>query len=121
MASPALERKNKRFALSLNRQKNYPSVVVGAEYSYFKKVDKSGPISPNIIVKTLRNKLLDLGELYTKVNGNCIGCCAEVNSANQILIRRPFVALREISFSKPIRPRTMQEVPVCLNCRITFR
>nr|WP_315247452.1 hypothetical protein [uncultured Flavobacterium sp.] len=121
MASTILERKNINYALHLKREKKFPSVVVGAEYSYFKKVCRSGPISPNLIVDSLRNKLLRIGDLYSEVNGNSIGCCAEVNSANKILILRPFVPLKAISFSKPIRPRTMQEVPVCKNCKLTFR
>jgi len=120
MATPFLERKNKNYALKLKKDKSYPAVVVGAENSYFKKVDKSGPISPNEIVNKLRDKLLSIGNLYSKVNGNTIGCCAEVNAANKVLIKKPYLGLNQIEFSTPIRPRTMQKVPMCKNCNKTF-
>ena len=121
MASKILERKTNALALNYKKDKMYPSVVVGAEFSYFKRVEKSGPINPNILVITLRNNLVKIGDLYTKVNGNTIGCCAEVNSANQILIKRPFLKLDQIEFSKALRPRTMQEIPKCNNCKLTFQ
>ena len=120
MASQRLERKTNAIALNYKKDKMYPSVVVGAEFSYFKRVDKSGPINPNVLVKSLRNSLSTIGNLFTKANGNTIGCCAEVNSANQVLIRRPYLRLNQIQFSKAIRPRTMQEIPKCTNCKLTF-
>ncbi|BEV04470.1 hypothetical protein [Chryseobacterium gambrini] len=101
-------------------QKLYPATVIGAQFSYFKKIDKSGPIDSLKIVKKLRNKLISIGELYSKQNGNTIGCCAEVNVSNQILIKRPNIELSKIKFTKAIRPRTMQEVPRCKNCKLTF-
>lgn len=121
MASEKLERRTKAFSLNYKKDKMYPSVVVGAEFSYYKRVDKSGPINPNILVNTLKNKLGNIGNLFTKVNGNIIGCCAEVNSANQILIKKPFLKLNKIQFSKALRPRTMQEIPQCKNCKLTFQ
>lgn len=120
MASKILETKAMSFALKCKRLKKYPSVVIGAEFSRFKRVDKSGPISPSSLVKTLRNKLSNIGTLFTKVNGNTVGCCAEINSANQILVCRPYLRLNQIEFSKAIRPRTMQEIPKCKNCKLTF-
>ena len=120
MASSSLENKNRFYALSFKGTKQYPSAVIGAEYSHLKFVEKSGPISPSDLVASLKLRLLRLGTLYSKVNGNPVGCCAEVNSANKILERRPFVDLEKIQFSKALRPRTMQIVPTCKNCKQTF-
>ena len=120
MASPQLERKNRNFALALRSSGEYPATVVGAEYSYFKVVDKSGPILPTILVKILSKRLNKIGTLYDKVNGNTLGCCAEINSANKILLKRPSLEVNKITFSKALRPRTMQIVPVCQNCKETF-
>ncbi|AMP98693.1 hypothetical protein AY601_1781 [Pedobacter cryoconitis] len=120
MTSSFLENKNKNYALSLRGMGQYPSVVVGAEFSHIKVVDKSGPISPGVLVKSLRNRLTSLGTLYTIVNGNTLGCCAEVNSANKILEKRPSLEIYKINFSKALRPRTMQVVPKCKNCKKTF-
>ncbi|WP_379968569.1 hypothetical protein [Epilithonimonas sp. UC225_85] len=113
-----LENKTIGFAKSFSRP--FPAVVVGAEFSYFKKTDKSKQIDSQILVRKLRDKLLTIGELYSKQNGNSVGCCAEVNCANQILIKRPFANLNNIKFSKAYRPRTMQVIPKCKNCKITF-
>lgn len=121
MASEKLERKTYAIALKYKKDKMYPSVLVGAEYSYFKRVDKTGPINPNDLVFSLKIRLSSIGKLFTKANGNTIGCCAEVNSANQLLIKRPFLKLNQIRFSKAIRPRTMQEIPNCKNCKLTFK
>jgi hypothetical protein len=121
MASEKLERKTNAVALNYKKDKMFPSAIVGAEFSYFKRVDQSGAINPNVLVKTLRNSLVTIGNLFTKANGNTIGCCAEVNSANQILLKRPFLKLNQINFSKALRPRTMQEIPKCKNCKLTFQ
>ncbi|OPC54597.1 hypothetical protein BAY06_12820 [Elizabethkingia anophelis] len=107
-------------AKSLKNQHKYPASIIGAKYSYFRKIDRSGPISPNIIVKKLRDQLNNIGELYTKHNGNTLGCCAEINASNQILERRPKIELKSIIFTKAIRPRTMQIIPTCKNCKLTF-
>lgn len=121
VASKILEKKTISIALNYKKDKMYPSAIVGAEFSYFKRVDKSGPINPNILVKNLRNSLVAIGNLFTRVNGNTIGCCAEVNCANQILKERPYLKLNQIIFSKAFRPRTMQEIPQCNNCKQTFK
>lgn len=117
---PSRKLKNKTISFAKSFKRPFPAVVVGAEFSYFKKVDKSKQIDSQILVKKLRDKLLTIGELYSKQNNNSIGCCAEVNCANQILILRPFADLNKIKFSKAYRPRTMQIIPKCKNCKITF-
>lgn len=121
MATPSLETKTRNFALKLRKEKKFPAVVVGAEFSYFKKVEMSGLFPAIKLVKSLRTKLLTIGELYTKANGNIIGACAEVNAANKVLIERPYAKLNQIGFSKPLRPKTMQVIPICKNCNQTFK
>ena len=120
MASESLERKTRNFAIKQRKNKSYPAVVVGAEKSRSKNVDKSGLLNSSEMVKKLKVKLKTIGDLYTRVNGNSIGCCAEVNAANRLLKKKPYLNLNDIIFSSPIRPRTMQKVKVCKNCRITF-
>lgn len=107
-------------AKNYKTQKLYPATIIGAQFSYFKKIEKSGPIDCLKIVKKLRKKLLTIGELYSRQNGNTIGCCSEINASNQILTKRPNTELTKIKFTKAIRPRTMQEVPRCKNCKLTF-
>ena len=118
--SHILQLKTRIFAENLKRNRVDPAAVVVAEFSYYKKVDKSGPISCVDLVKTLREKLLKVGPLYSKINGNTLGCCAEINASNQVLYYRPNLCPGKIVFSKAIRPRTMQEVPQCKNCKLIF-
>ena len=120
MMSTVLDRKAYKFALKLQGRKQYPAAIIGAGKSNVKKVDVSQPISPLILSPKLKRKLMDIGELYTKHNGNILGCCAEVNAANHVVTKRPYLELKEIDFSRAIRPRTMQTVPMCKNCKITF-
>ncbi len=120
MASKSLERKTRKYSLKLKKQKKYVAMVIGAEYSRTKSVNKSKLLCSTDMVKILKNKLKTLGELYTKRYGNTIGCCAEVNAGNDILLKRPYLKLNQISFSTPIRPRTQQKRKVCKNCKQTF-
>ena len=120
MASQSLERRTTNYALRLKRHNYYPAMVVGAEKSRSKNVDKSGLLCSTEMVTKLKNKLKEFGSLYSKVNGNYIGCCAEVNAANNLLKKKPYLNLNQIVFSKPIRPRTMQKLKMCRNCKTTF-
>ncbi len=121
MASEALERKTRNYALKLKRSKNYVAMVVGAEFSRTKSVDKSKLLCSTDMVSKLKNRLKSLGNLYSKKNGNTIGCCAEVNAGNDILKKKPNLNLNQIRFSTPIRPRTQQKMKMCYNCKQTFR
>lgn len=120
MASELLERKTMNLALKFKSNGRYPAAVVGAEKSNIKRVSQSCPVCPSILVNSLRNRLGALGELYSKANGNMVGCCAEVNAANSVLTCRSYLKPNEIKFSKALRPRTMQVVPMCKNCQKTF-
>jgi len=120
MASESLERKTRAKALKLKRSKLYPAVVVGAEKSKVKSVGLSGLLNSVDMANKLNKKLKSLGTLYKKRNGNSLGCCAEVNAANDVLVKQPSLKLAQIVFSTPIRPRTMQKIKICKNCKQTF-
>jgi len=120
MASVVLERRAYKHALRLQMRKDYSATIIGAGKSYYKRIDRSGPISPHNIFHKLKSKLSTIGELYTRHNGNFVGCCAEVNAANQILNKLPHLKLNQINFSNAIGPRTMQKIPTCQNCKLTF-
>lgn len=120
MAYDKLERRAYLRALKLQRRRDFPAAIIAAGKSNYIKTDRSGPISPHYICNKLKTRLVTIGVLYTKLNGNYIGCCAEVNAANQILLRFPFLYPNQVNFSKAIRPRTMQKIPTCRNCINTF-
>jgi len=120
MTYDILERRAYLRALKLQRRRNFPAAIIAAGKSKYIKTDRSGPISLHYISNKLKIKLATIGVLYTKLNGNYIGCCAEVNAANQILLRFPFLDPNQVKFSKAIRPRTMQKIPTCRNCINTF-
>ena len=64
----------------------------------------------------------DCGQTSTKTNSdNKIGTCAEVHAANKLLKKlKNHCSIKNIEFSKPIRPRTMQEETYCENCKKVF-
>ena len=120
MKTKFLDERAYKYALGLHKKKQHPAAIIAAgnkKRSY--KLARTGPVSFPIFGK-LRTKLTSIGELYAKVNGNYIGCCAEVNAGNSILIENPYLNLDEVLFSKAIRPRTMQKIATCKNCKLTF-
>lgn len=115
----SLETETKDYALIIKEKKYKPAVVVGAEYNQTKVFDRSRPCDPSMR-KSLRDKLRQLGNLYTIYNGNPIGNCAEVNVAQQIMENIDNVEIEQIIFSTPLRPRTQQPIDICDNCKHTF-
>lgn len=107
------------YALIIKEKKFKPAVIVGAEYNHTRVFDRSRPCDPSM-KKKLRDKLRQLGNMYTISNGNPIGNCAEVNAAQQIMEEIDNVDLNLIIFSTPLRPRTQQPVAICDNCKHTF-
>ena len=121
MVSPWLQRKVWHYAARLRNIKQYPAAVVGAEHSHLTEIARSSkaPVLP--LVARLRERLEILGRIDSRVNGNYLGRCAEVRASNKILVNRPSVKVKDIDFTEAIRPRTMQFVKTCDNCRQTFR
>ncbi len=115
-----LERIGYKYALGLQRRKLHPAAVIVAGKSYYKKKGRTGNICIDIFSFKLRNKLLQLGELYSRQNGNFVGNCAEVKAANQVLLKLKHLHPEEINFSNARRPRTMQIIPPCKNCKFVF-
>ena len=103
------------------RYKDYPAAVVGAIFHNGWFIDETGFPPPPIAIQ-LKRRLEDrLGVIGTRLNDNLIGKCAEVGAANKILRTRPTLAVNRLTLTNAIRPRTMQKVPMCLNCITTFR
>lgn len=115
-----LERNAYKYALNLQIRKLYPAAVIAAGKSYYKKTGRSLPPSPPINSIILRQKLSSLGILYERVNGNLLGCCAEVNAADYVMSKLRYLKPNQIVFSNARRPRTMQIVPPCKNCKSIF-
>lgn len=115
-----LDRKSYKFALKLQKLGLKPAAVIVAGKSYFKKNGRSRPPSPYINSDKLRIQLSSLGELYTRVNGNYLGCCAEIDAADHVMSKLRDLKPDEVNFSDARRPRTMQIVPPCKNCKSTF-
>lgn len=61
-------------------------------------------------------------QLGTRTNcGNRIGRCAEQHSANKLMTARErTIPLRDICFSKALRPRTLEVRDYCQNCKYVF-
>lgn len=71
----------------------------------------------------LEKKLKSLGVIGKKRAGcdNVLGACAEPHAARKVLSHfGKRMGLNQILFSKALRPRTMEDVPYCKNCKDTF-
>lgn len=120
IASNCIEQKVERYALSFKKDRKYPAAVSGAEYLFFQELAKSGYDSTKLYMN-LRLRLETIGKLYSRVNKNILGYCAEVNASNKLLNRVPYIRIKDIALSKTLRPRTMQIIPMCENCKLTFK
>lgn len=97
-----------------------PSVVVGAELEGQTAIASSGA-PPTNVAPQLVEATAEMGGVGTKTaSGNTIGCCAEFQAANKLLLDNPSATPGQINFTEAIRPRTGQTVPMCENCKTTF-
>lgn len=69
----------------------------------------------------LKKQLMALGRIggYSRYCNNKIGSCAEPHAA-KLMILKHSSPLEWLYFSKARRPRTMEIIPPCKNCRRTF-
>ncbi|WP_417940954.1 DUF6443 domain-containing protein [Flavobacterium sp. RS13.1] len=97
-----------------------PSVVVGAELNGQTTIASSGA-PPTNVAPQLVEATAEIGGVGTKTaSGNTVGCCAEFQAANSLLLDNPTATPGQINFTEAVRPRTGQTVPMCENCKTTF-
>lgn len=71
--------------------------------------------------KALLRPLGMIGDQSTITNtSNIIGKCAEVKAINNIFKRESKLSVADASFTKAIRPRTLEKIPRCQNCTQIF-
>lgn len=103
------------------KKNRIPATAIGVEYLSTRKTDFSGP-PPDVtaIPPKLLSSLGQLGKIGSRANGNTIGCCCEVRSANKILGPKKNLKPTDVIFTKAIRPRTGQHILRCQNCITVF-
>jgi RHS repeat-associated protein len=110
----------KNAASDLKASGHSPATVVGAELNGQTTIATSGT-PPTTIAPQLEGAVSELGGIGTKTaSGNTVGCCAEFNAGNQLLLNNPSATPGQINFTEAIRPRTGQTIPMCENCQKTF-
>lgn len=57
---------------------------------------------------------------HTKFCRNIIGNCAEQHAANNYMNKYGERLVGNLHFSEAVRPRTMEEIPACVNCKSVF-
>ncbi len=107
---------------------DYPSVAVVASDSGLSYSGRGRSCKPQHQeyrdTPALEKKLKSLGTIGGKKKKGCdniIGACAEAHSAHKVM--RHFgnrFTLKSIVFSQAVRPRTMEVVEYCENCKSTF-
>ena len=107
-----------------NLQK-YHAAFVGAEYCQFNWYSANKPYKTEeelnkILDSRLKNKLLSLGRLAHKLNGNYLGDCAEVHASDGVLKQIYKIRVDQISFTKAYKGGTLPIIHYCSNCLDTF-
>lgn len=118
MATPDLENRIWNYAKKLHQKKDGCAFASGAEFSFCKKIAKSGDHMSDI-VKSLRVELETFGVIGEKKFGSSIGYCAEAVAVNRVLENHP-TRLKSIIVGKAIRPKTLQYGKKCKICRNMF-
>lgn len=107
-------------ATELSTSGSVPSTVVGAELNGQTMIATSGA-PQSVIAPQLEGVVGELGGIGTKTaTGNTVGCCAEFQAGNNLLLENPNALPNQINFTNAIRPRTGQTIPMCDNCKTTF-
>jgi len=97
-----------------------PATIVGAELNGQTAIAVSGA-PPTNIAPQLEAAVEELGGIGTRTSaGNVVGCCAEFQAGNKLLLNNPSATPSQINFTGAIRPRTGQTIPMCENCKTTF-
>ena len=73
----------------------------------------------------LRKKMEKINEIGKKSNhphekNYIIGNCAEQHAGNNLMRKYKVNKLETLFFSKAVRPRTMEIIPACYNCKLIF-
>ena len=110
---------------------DYPAIVIAAKPKFVSHDTKQ---SDHVVVSSnypwdesswskgfmvlLKKKKSKLGEVTTCKNK--FGNCAEQHAVNYLLSRNPNIKIKDIEFSKAIRPRTGEIRQYCANCKKLF-
>ncbi|OYQ50365.1 hypothetical protein CHX27_00960 [Flavobacterium aurantiibacter] len=116
----ALNNSVRNIATEMGAAGRSPATVVGAELNGQTTIATSGNI-PAIIAPELEAASTQLGGVGTRTaSGNRVGCCAEFQAANELLLQQPSAIPSQIRFTDAIRPRTGEVIPPCSNCETIF-
>lgn len=64
---------------------------------------------------------MEVGGVGAKNAGNVVGCCGEFRAANELMLNNRALQPTDIKFTPAIRPRTMEVIIPCSNCRAIFK
>ena len=113
---------------------DFPAIAIGCEHGIFSAFGHSRMCHKSLweevnYVSPLLKALKRYGTPPTKkiIDGHIhfIGTCAEDSAANKVLkevfeVRHSYPTLQQLSFTRPVRPRTYQRRPMCRVCKSIF-
>ncbi|MET3878746.1 DUF6443 domain-containing protein [Chitinophaga sp. OAE865] len=108
-------------ALSMQAAGQFPATIVGAVAKGGETaIGTSGKI-PSVIAPNLEAAAIEVGGVGAKNAGNVVGCCGEFRAANELMLNNKTLKPTDIKFTPAIRPRTMEVIIPCDNCRAIFK
>lgn len=110
-----------------NGVRDYPGAAVVAANSQLTFSGRGRSSKPQFMeyydTPKLENKMKSLGKIGSvrQACNNPIGACAEPHAAHRVLSHfGTQMSLNQVVFSTAYRPRTMEVVDYCQNCKDTF-
>ena len=103
---------------------DYPAMASICHDKEYKKMKRGYSHSPketkwNQILRKKMEKLASIGKRSRK-EPYIVGNCAEQHAGNNYMNKYMEKDLKQLYFSKAVRPRTMQEFDPCENCKYIF-
>ena len=74
-----------------------------------------------MIAPALRKAADEIGGVGAVREGKTVGCCAEFQGANELMLKDANIPLDALRFTPAIRPRTGQSIEPCQNCLDIFK
>jgi len=119
-AMEGLEAEVRTTAQSMNASGQNPATIVGGRLPNGATLIGPSNGIPSTIARPLNESAKKVGGVGTKHAGNTVGCCAEFQVANKLLLKNPGFKPTDVRFTPAIRPRTGQVIPPCPICDEIF-
>jgi RHS repeat-associated protein len=120
-ASTSLAQKVVNTASNMQSAGQFPATIVGGITPTGESLIGASGTVPYVVAPSLSAAAETVGGVGARNAGNVVGCCSEFRVANELMLKNPSLSPTDIKFTPAIRPRTMEIIPPCENCKTIFK